>query len=112
MGERVSIRPEAAEASEGGPVPLDYGKKDTVGDWSRRIDAWLREHFEGLMQSIGALIERCGGRRRFGFAAGLGILGGGLGLCISGEFCLGPTLMTVGAFVLGLYLPLPKKDEK
>jgi hypothetical protein len=95
-------------------VTLDYGQEPPrYRNWWTRARADVQERIDGALEFIGAIAYALGGWRQVIFAASLACLAGGLGLSLEdGFFSTGHRWMSVGGFLLGLVLPLKKRDGK
>jgi hypothetical protein len=114
MGERVQVGSDIGEERADPvrvPPPIDYSRADSIGDWWRRFAGFFRENIHGAFEFIGEILGIFGGPRRTGFAIAIACLSGGLGACIATWHTSGVFWMTIGGFLLGLYLPMPKKSS-
>lgn len=90
-------------------VPLDYGRGNPAGDWWRKARGEVNEHFDGVFEFIGMLIGMLGGARQLLWAIGIGLCATGLGLALSQGSGKGHVLIGIGASIIGLIVPAPKR---
>jgi len=102
-------------------IPLDYGRKQNPwrrawagfrAEWSR-VRAESNERLEKTWKSVGYFIGMAafsaGGRKQLILAFGLAFFAGGLGLAIEGsQSSHGHIWMCIGAFLIGLVIPISK----
>jgi hypothetical protein len=88
------------------PIPLGYGT-GSGGNLRGRLSAGVNERIDGAAEFLGMLIAAAGGMRQLGLAFGLAFIGNGAGLVIDRGFSNGHSWIAVGAFLVGLILPVP-----
>jgi hypothetical protein len=91
--------------------PFSATGQNTV--WGR-IVKWIRETIDGFVEFFGMIFSGlsvyAGGSRQVIFAIGLACLAAGIGVAIEArENTGGPFWMFVGAFLIGLVIPVGKR---
>ena len=90
-------------------VPLDYGRSNPAGEWWRKVCGEINQHFDGVFEFLGMLIGMLGGARQLMWAIGIGLSAYGLGRTLNPGFGHGPLLIAIGASIIGLIVPAPKR---
>ena len=100
------------DATAAGPepvIPLGYGRGSPGGDFGRRVSAGFNERLDGVAEFGGMLVAALGGRRQLLLALGMAFAAYGLGLVLAGPRASGPGWMWIGAFLIGLVIPVPSR---
>lgn len=88
---------------------IDYGRPGPENGFAAKIGAWFGERLSGVAEFIGMLIAMCGitgGQLKLAF--GFGFLAAGFGLTMLNSH-RGIFWMFLGAFLIGLSVPLSRK---
>lgn len=91
-------------------VPLEYGRDGRHADGLlRRASDDVNARVGGLAEFTGMLIGAVGGGRQLVLALGLAFAANGVGLMLDRVGGDGHTWLAVGAFLVGLVIPVPRR---
>ena len=92
-------------------VPLEYGRGNASGDWWRKTRGEINEHVDGVFSFIGMLIGIICSARQLIWAVGLALCAAGLGRSLQHYPSRGPVFLFVGALLIGMIVPAPKRRK-
>ena len=104
------VKQNGASASPEPAIPLGYGRGNAGGDFGRRFMAGVNERADGAAEFVGMLVAAAGGRRQVMLAFGMAFAAYGLGLVLARPEAAGPGWLGLGAFLIGLLLPVPARQ--